>query len=87
MVSQLSLSEGALVPEVVVWVLWLNVPYSLYAAWYIDLVPFVVPLVVPNFLGAFFVHRQGVLYGGICKYQQVVQGISHAGMYTASQSV
>ncbi len=30
---------------------------ALYVAWYVNLVPFVVPLVVPNFLGAFFVHR------------------------------
>ena len=60
---------------------------ALYVAWYVNLVPFVVPLVVPNFLGAFFVCRQGVPYGGICKCQQVVQGISHAGTYTTDQSV
>ncbi len=86
-VTQLSQSEEALVPEVVVWVLWQNVPYALYVAWYIDLVPIVVPLVAPNFLGAFFVCMQGVPYGGICKCQQVVQGIFHAGMYTISQSI
>ncbi len=68
-VTQLSLSEGALVPKVVVCVLWQNVPCALYGAWYIDPVPIVVPLVAPNFLGASFVHRQGVLYGGICKCQ------------------
>ena len=86
-VTQLSLSEGALVPEVVVWVLWQNIPCALYGAQYIGPVPVVVPLVAPNFLRASFVCRQGVPYGGIYKCQQVARGIFHADRYTVSQSV